>query len=120
MVFWGFVVNVIGVGLLLFLFVVGIGIVFSFFVFMMFVGLGNGMVILNVMVGVFLVCLYFVGIVLGFVSVIMIGGGVGFLVLVGVLFEIWLMFYLFLLLMLVIVLVVLVVIMLIICCERCF
>lgn len=89
MVFWGSIVNAVGVGLSLMLFAIGSGSAFSFFALMTFVGVGNGMVIPNATAGALSVRPHLAGTATGLSSAIMIGGGAGLSALAGVMLEIW-------------------------------
>ena len=89
MVFWGAIINAVGVGLSLMVFATGSGTAFSFFAFMTFVGVGNGMVIPNATAGALSVRPHLAGTASGLSSAIMIGGGAGLSAFAGVLLGIW-------------------------------
>ncbi len=75
MVFWGAIVNIIGVGASLFITLAGWDTVWTFFGFMCFVGLGNGMAIPNGTTGAIGVRPHLAGTAAGLSSAIMIGAG---------------------------------------------
>ena len=89
MVFWGAVINALGVGLSLLIFAMDRGSAFSFFAFMTFVGIGNGMIIPNATAGALSVRPHLAGTASGLASAIMIGGGAALSALAGALLEIW-------------------------------
>ncbi|WP_420003318.1 multidrug effflux MFS transporter [Arenibacterium sp. LLYu02] len=77
MVFWGAIVNILGVGASLFITLAGWDTVWTFFGFMCFVGLGNGMAIPNGTTGAIGVRPHLAGTAAGLSSAIMIGAGAG-------------------------------------------
>jgi len=85
MVFWGTLVNAIGIALNLTLFYAGLGSVFSFFGFMCFMGLGNGMTIPNATAGALSVRPHLAGTASGLSGALMIGGGAALSAIAGAL-----------------------------------
>ena len=75
MIYWGCVMNGLGVTLSLLLFLTGNGTVLSFFGFMSFVGLGNGMAIPNATAGMLSVRPHLAGTASGLGGAIMLAGG---------------------------------------------
>ncbi|WOI55357.1 multidrug effflux MFS transporter [Palleronia sp. LCG004] len=100
MIAWGTIVTVLGLGLGLAVDMAGYNTPLSFFGFMIFVGLGNGLVIPNSMAGMLSVRPNLAGTASGLGGSIMIGGGAGLSTLSGILLEngegatplLWLMF----------------------------
>ncbi len=85
MVFWGCVLNALGVALSAILFLMGFGTALSFFGFMTFVGIGNGMTIPNATSGALSVRLHLAATASGLSGAIMLGGGAGLSALAGAL-----------------------------------
>lgn len=85
LVLWGSIANAVGTFLSLGIFVVGLGSPLSFFGMMMFVGLGNGLVIPNATAGMLSVRPHLAGTASGLGGAIMIGGGAGLSALAGLL-----------------------------------
>lgn len=75
MVYWGTLLNVIGIALNLSLFYIGLGNALSFFGLMTFMGLGNGMTIPNATAGALSVRPHLAGTASGLAGALMIGGG---------------------------------------------
>lgn len=75
MVLFGAIMNMSGIAISLTIFLIGAGNVWSFFGFMIFVGLGNGMVIPNATAGALSVRPHLAGTASGLSGAIMIGGG---------------------------------------------
>lgn len=100
MVFWGTIINAIGIGLSLLVLAAGYGTVFTFFGFMTLVGLGNGMAMPNATAGMLSVRPHLAGTASGLGGAIMIGGGAALSALAGLLLApgtgawplLWIMF----------------------------
>ncbi|MDJ0821892.1 MAG: multidrug effflux MFS transporter [Paracoccaceae bacterium] len=100
MVYWGTIINAVGIGLSILVFTVGWGSVLTFFGFMTFVGLGNGMSIPNATAGMLSVRPHLAGTASGLGGAIMIGGGAVLSALAGAMLTpgsgawplLWLMF----------------------------
>ncbi|MEE9387930.1 MAG: multidrug effflux MFS transporter [Paracoccaceae bacterium] len=100
MVFYGSLLLMVGLAISLLISLLGFGSVYTFFGFMIFVGLGNGMVLPNATAGMLSVRPHLAGTASGLGGAIMMGGGAGLSVLAGsVLSEetgpfplLWLMF----------------------------
>ena len=75
MIFWGSLINSIGISLSLLVFFSGNGTAFSFFAFMTAVGLGNGLSIPNATAGMLSVRPHLAGTASGLGGAVMIGGG---------------------------------------------
>lgn len=75
MVLWGCIANCVGTFTSLAIFLAGYGTAYSFFGFMMFVGLGNGLVIPNATAGMLSVRPHLAGTASGLGGAIMVGGG---------------------------------------------
>lgn len=85
MVFWGCVMNSLGIALSILFFLAGFGSVWSFFGFMTFVGLGNGLSIPNATAGALSVRPHLAGTASGLSGAIMLGGGAALSALAGAL-----------------------------------
>ncbi len=85
LVLWGCYANAFGTFVSLAIFAAGLGTPFSFFGMMMFVGLGNGLVIPNATAGMLSVRPHLAGTASGLGGAIMIGGGAGLSALAGLL-----------------------------------
>ncbi len=85
MVLWGATLSTIGISISVLLFLIGAGSVATFFGFMIFVGLGNGMVLPNATSGMLSVRPRLAGTASGLGGAIMIGGGALLSALAGVL-----------------------------------
>ncbi|MGX0975169.1 DHA1 family bicyclomycin/chloramphenicol resistance-like MFS transporter [Roseovarius sp. MBR-51] len=85
MVLWGTLFNASGIALNLFLFYLGFGTAFTFFGLMMFMGLGNGMVIPNATAGALSIRPDLAGTASGLSGALMIGIGAGLSALAGML-----------------------------------
>jgi DHA1 family bicyclomycin/chloramphenicol resistance-like MFS transporter len=83
MVFWGTVINAVGIGINLALFYAGHGTALSFFGFMILMGLGNGMTIPNATAGALSVRPKLAGTASGLAGALMIGGGAALSALAG-------------------------------------
>ena len=83
MVYWGSLINALGIGLSMLVFLAGWGSALSFFGFMTFVGLGNGMTIPNATAGMLSVRPHLAGTASGLGGAIMIGGGAALSALAG-------------------------------------
>ena len=84
MVYWGTLINALGIGVNLALFYAGHGSAFVFFGFMIFMGLGNGMTIPNATAGALSVRPELAGTASGLSGALMIGGGAALSALAGV------------------------------------
>tara|TARA_R110002072_G_scaffold146500_1_gene293597 strand:- start:120 stop:491 length:372 start_codon:yes stop_codon:yes gene_type:complete len=84
MIFWGTVINAVGIALNLALFYAGQGTAPSFFGFMILMGLGNGMTIPNATAGALSVRPKLAGTASGLAGAFMIGGGAALSALTGV------------------------------------
>ncbi|MEL7454855.1 MAG: Bcr/CflA family drug resistance efflux transporter, partial [Pseudomonadota bacterium] len=85
MVLWGCIANAMGTFASLAIFVIGLGSPLSFFGMMVFVGLGNGLVIPNATAGMLSVRPHLAGTASGLGGAIMIGGGAALSALAGLL-----------------------------------
>ena len=87
MVLWGAVASTIGVSASLLLALVGLGSVYTFFGFMIFIGLGNGMILPNATAGMLSVRPHLAGTASGLGGAIMMGGGAALSALAGTLLK---------------------------------
>ncbi|WP_089270771.1 multidrug effflux MFS transporter [Puniceibacterium sediminis] len=100
MVYWGTLINAVGVALNLIVMATGYGSAETFFGFIIFVGLGNGMSIPNATAGMLSVRAHLAGTASGLGGAIMIGGGAALSALAGALLKpetgvwplLWIMF----------------------------
>lgn len=87
MVFWGCMINAIGISASLLVFEIGIGTSYSFFGFMTFVGLGNGLCLPNAAAGSLSVRPHLAGAASGLSGAIMLSGGAALSALAGALLR---------------------------------
>ncbi len=87
MVLWGAVASTIGVAISLTLALSGLGSVYTFFGFMIFIGLGNGMILPNATAGMLSVRPHLAGTASGLGGAIMMGGGAALSALAGALLK---------------------------------
>ena len=87
MVFWGCIINTIGVIISLCIFLAGTGTAESFFGLMTLVGIGNGMTIPNATAGALSVRPHLAGTASGLSGAIMLGGGAALSALAGILLS---------------------------------
>ena len=87
MVLWGAVASTIGVAISLALSLSGLGSVYTFFGFMIFIGLGNGMILPNATAGMLSVRPHLAGTASGLGGAIMMGGGAALSALAGALLK---------------------------------
>ncbi len=87
MVLWGAIASTVGVSASLMLALAGLGSVYTFFGFMIFIGLGNGMILPNATAGMLSVRPHLAGTASGLGGVIMMGGGAALSALAGALLR---------------------------------
>jgi len=84
----GAILNMAGIAVSLLIFLLGAGTAYSFFGFMIFVGLGNGLVIPNAIAGALSVRPHLAGTASGLSGAIMIGGGAALSALAGAMLSV--------------------------------